>query len=211
LWHQQWYLRTPRFVWLFAFMCWKRSNPNCNGNSPDKVALRTTYIKNVKFKIIKIRTSYQQGCGVGPGVVRSRRFSGGVGFLITLGVGVRFFFRLRLRMSYWIIFYITLQNWEFLLKWYHFFWNFCWNRDLLLCTTIYIDFNSQISFSLCWGVGVGNFGQVGESESDTLPQTPQPWLSVYRILSLHLKHKLGHTKPSTGPHAAPGLDIVGKE
>jgi len=31
-------------------------NPNWNGNRRDKVALRTTCIKNVKFKIIKTRT-----------------------------------------------------------------------------------------------------------------------------------------------------------
>jgi len=37
----------------------KSSNPNCNGNRRDKVALRTTRIKNVKFKIIKIRTGCQ--------------------------------------------------------------------------------------------------------------------------------------------------------
>ena len=40
-------------------MHWKRSNPNCNGNRLDKVALRTTCIKIVEFKIIKIRTGYQ--------------------------------------------------------------------------------------------------------------------------------------------------------
>ena len=62
-----------------------------------------------------------------------------------------------LRMSNCIIFYITLLNWEFLLKWYNFFWNFCWNRGLLLCTTISIDFNSQISFPY-----------VKESESEIL-------------------------------------------
>jgi len=33
-----------------------------------------------------------------------------------------------LQMSYWIIFYTELLNGEFLLKWYNFFWNFCWNR-----------------------------------------------------------------------------------
>ena len=33
--------------------------PNCNGNRRDKVALRTTCIKNVKFKIIKTRTGCQ--------------------------------------------------------------------------------------------------------------------------------------------------------
>jgi len=45
-----------------------------------------------------------QGCGVGAGVVRSRRFLGGVegGFLTTLGVKVGFFFRFR--MISWIIF-----------------------------------------------------------------------------------------------------------
>jgi len=52
----------------------------------------------------------------GYGVVRSRRFLGGVGGgfpTTTLGVG----FFVRLRMSNWIIFYITLLSWEFLLKW----------------------------------------------------------------------------------------------
>jgi len=44
-------------------------------------------------------------------------------------------------------FYITLFNWQFLLKWHNFIWNTCWNRDFLLCTTISIDFNSQISFT----------------------------------------------------------------
>jgi len=37
----------------------KRSNPNCNGNRRDKVALRTTCIKTVKSKSIKIRKSCQ--------------------------------------------------------------------------------------------------------------------------------------------------------
>jgi len=37
----------------------KRWNPNCNGNRRDKVALKTTCIKNIKFKIIKIRTGSQ--------------------------------------------------------------------------------------------------------------------------------------------------------
>jgi len=38
---------------------WKRSNPNCNGNRRDEVVQRTTCIKNVKFKIVKIRTGCQ--------------------------------------------------------------------------------------------------------------------------------------------------------
>jgi len=40
-------------------MHWKRSNPNCNGGRLDKVELRTTCIKNVEFKIIKIRNGCQ--------------------------------------------------------------------------------------------------------------------------------------------------------
>jgi len=36
-------------------------------------------------------------------------------------------------------FYITLLSWEFLLKWYNFFWYYYWNREFLLCTTISID------------------------------------------------------------------------
>jgi len=54
------------------------------------------------------------------GVVRNRRFLGGVGvgFLTTLRV-VGFF--VRLRKSSWIIFHHTLLNWEFLLKLYNFY------------------------------------------------------------------------------------------
>jgi len=37
----------------------KRWNPNSNGNRRDKVAMKITCIKNVKFKIIKIRTACQ--------------------------------------------------------------------------------------------------------------------------------------------------------
>jgi len=40
-------------------MYWRRSNPHCNGSRRDKVALRTTRNKNVKFKIIDIWTSCQ--------------------------------------------------------------------------------------------------------------------------------------------------------
>jgi len=37
--------------------------------------------------------------------------------------------------------------------------------DVLLCTTISIDFKSQISFPLCYGVG--NFGKAGNFTSDS--------------------------------------------
>jgi len=42
---------------------WKRSNHNSNGSRHDKMALRTTCIKNVEIKVIKIRTGCQcVGC-----------------------------------------------------------------------------------------------------------------------------------------------------
>jgi len=65
--------------------------------------------------------------------------------------------------------YITLLSWAFLFKCYNFCWNLYWNREVLLCTTISIDsellqiVHSQTSFTLCYGVGVGdglgNFGK----------------------------------------------------
>ena len=72
---------------------------------------------------------------------RSRRFLGAVGFLATLGVGVGFLSDSGCPIG--SFFYITLLNWEFLLKWYNFFWNFCWIRAFLLCTTISIDFKTN--------------------------------------------------------------------
>jgi len=60
----------------------------------------------------------------------------------------RIFFRLRFWMYNWIIFYNKQLNWEFLLKRYNFFKTFV-ETDFLLCTTISIDFNSEISFPLC--------------------------------------------------------------
>jgi len=44
---------------------------------------------------------------------------------------------------------IILLNWEFLLKQDKLFWNFCCNRNFLLCTTVSSEFNSQISFPSC--------------------------------------------------------------
>ena len=99
-------------------------------------------------------------------------FLGGVRvrFLTTLGVGVWFFCPTPSADAQLDHFYITLLNWEFWLKWYNFFWKFCWIRGFLLCTTISIDFNSQISFSLCQGLGVGNFGKVGVLYFTSTPQ-----------------------------------------
>ena len=69
--------------------------------------------------------------------VRRQAASSGVVYLERLSIDLK------------IIFYITLLNWEFLLKWCNLFWSFCWNRDSLLCTTISIDIYSQISFPSC--------------------------------------------------------------
>jgi len=112
-------------------------------------------------------------------------------------------FFVRLRMSSWIIFYITLLNWKFLLKWCNFFWNFCCNRDFLLCTTISIDF-WQLNFipfvlksrSRKFGkLGVGNFGKseseiLERSELDTIPPTPQPWLYTRQTYQLAIDFTL---------------------
>jgi len=63
----------------------------------------------------------------------------------------------------WIIFYITLLNWEFLLKWYNFFWTFfrsiCFfavHHDFHLFSAKFHILNVKKSES-----GVGNFGKVG--------------------------------------------------
>jgi len=76
------------------------------------------------------------------GVESSRRFLGGVGvtFLITPVLGVGFFCLTstpEVQLDHFI--YITLLSWEALLKWYNFFWNFCWNREFFLRTKISTD------------------------------------------------------------------------
>jgi len=81
------------------------------------------------------------------------------------------FFRLRLWMFNWIIFYITLLNWEFLLKWYNFFWNCCWNRFLAvhhdlhwLLQPKFIPYMLRSRSRKFWKVGVEYF----TSDSATL-------------------------------------------
>ena len=51
--HWMTYFDLSKLNLAFKVIYWKRSNPNCNGNRRDKVALRTT---SIIFKIIKIRT-----------------------------------------------------------------------------------------------------------------------------------------------------------
>jgi len=103
--------------------------------------------------------TFKQWCK--PGLrSRSRKESevlGGVGveFLSTLGVWVGYFVRLDSGSPIESFFTSHSQ-----------ICNSCWNgaicfetfveTNFLLCTTISIDFNSQISFPLSWGVGVGS-------------------------------------------------------
>ena len=123
---------------------------------------------------------------------------GAVGILKTLGVG--FFIRLRLRMSSWIIFYITLLNWEFLLKWYNFFWTFaeteiscCPPRFPLILIVKVHSLYAKESES-----GVGNFGKVGVGNLGSrsrksrswsrifLPPIPQPWTQQWTAKWLYI-------------------------
>jgi len=46
-------------LFYLKIMYWKHSNPRCNGNRRDQVALKTNSIKILKFRIIKIRTGCQ--------------------------------------------------------------------------------------------------------------------------------------------------------
>jgi len=82
---------------------------------------------------------------------------------------------------------IIFTSQEFLLKWYNFLGNFCWNRDFLLCTTISTECELLQN---CWHPNFIHFmlrsrkfwkGPSRESEIlerselDILPPTPQPW------------------------------------
>ena len=72
-----------------------------------------------------------------------------------------FFVRLQLRGSDWIIFYITLLNWEFLLKWYNFFLKLLLKQRLLAVHHDFHWFLQPNFIPWCLGVEVGNFGKVG--------------------------------------------------
>ena len=108
-------------------------------------------------------STLNQGCGVGAGV----------GFLTTLRAGVKFFVRVRLRMSNWIIFYITLLHSEFLLKWYNFFWNFCWNRASCYAPRFPLILTAKFH-SLYVIESESEILERSELESDILRPTPQP-------------------------------------
>ena len=142
------------------------------------------------------------GVGAGVGVVRSRSFLGGVGFLTTWESD--FFVRLWLRMSNWVIFYITHLIWEFLFKWYNFFWNFvetevscCAPRFPLILTA---KFHSLYVKESEPGVGVGNkkrsrsqkFWNVGvryfTSDSTTLVEQSHAE-NTYFMIKKHFIHK----------------------
>ena len=136
-------------------MTLKLDKPNfmsliCKNPFKNLLSLHVSYIS--LFKLLRIFHVFRKIVPCQP-VLRSwsRKESEVIGWSQipdNTGRRSRIFCRLQLQMSNWIIFNITLLNWEFLLKWYNFFWNFCWNRDFLLCTTISIHFNSDISFPL---------------------------------------------------------------
>ena len=98
----------------------------------------------------------EQGCGAGVG-----------GFWVESESD----FFLRHRKCNWIIFYIGLLNWDFLLKLYSFFWNFCWNRDS--CCAPRLPLILTVKFNSLY---------VKVSELDILPATPWPciWASPFK-------------------------------
>jgi len=123
-------------------MYWKRSNPNCNGNSRDKLALRATCNKNVKFKVIKIRTgcqcvSYLYYCGnlnwLAQNLWLGRMLPAGRG-LDMAGLKLCGCFR-QLKLLFRIIFNIFLAV-------NHCYWKSCWH---CLCIIIpYLSFLAQL-------------------------------------------------------------------
>ena len=67
-------------------------------------------------------------------------------------------------------------SWKFLLKWYNFFWNFCWIRHFL--PRFPLTLTAKFHFLNLKGSEVGNFGKL---ESDILPPTPEACSQVTLI------------------------------
>jgi len=112
---------------------------------------------------LQSRYAANQCCGVGAGVVRSRTFLEEVGFLTTLGVGVGFFVRLRLRMSNWIIFtsHSKIRSYS-------------WNGTISLETFVETMISTAKLHSLYVKKLETEILESWKSESDILPPTPQP-------------------------------------
>jgi len=130
--------------------------------------------------ISNIFTACQQGCGV----ARTWRFLGGVGFLRTLGVGVRFFVWLLNHFSHH-----TLKLGK--LKWYNFFETFIETENSCCVPQFPLIATKLLTAKLhsCYGVRVENqcwkFRKVGAEsetlerlESDILHPTLQPCMPV---------------------------------
>jgi len=76
-------------------------------------------------------------------------------------------------------FCITLLSWEFLLNRYNFLWNFCWNREFLLCTTISTELVATKFLAAKLHSLYPEESEILERsdlESAILPLTPQPWM-----------------------------------
>ena len=115
-----------------------------------------------------------------------------------------FFVRLRLWKSNWIFFYFTLLSWEFLLKWYNFFWNFYWNREFLLCTTVSIDWWSlqncwQPSFHSRYVVESEIFGKGGAGVEHSTSRPRKPGNNDF-IANNNIQLTLGENHPQGTAH-----------
>ena len=93
--------------------------------------------------------------------LRSRRFLGGVGFFI------------RLRLFNWIMFYITLLSREFQLIWQ--FLKLFLKQNIL---AVYHDFHCVLVATKLLTAKLHSFYVKG-AESEILPPTPQPWLTLH--------------------------------
>ena len=121
----------------------------------------------------------------------SQKFLGGagVGFLITLRVG---FCCLTPEVHLDPFFYITLLSWEFLLKWYNFFWNF-WHHNFhwlliatkLLTTKVNFVYVKESESEIFWKDRVIHF----TTDSVTLFKTQQNYF-VWIALLVLAKHIL---------------------
>jgi len=112
-------------------------------SNPDEVLVKCNFslfwIKNPSL-VTYIRTLMHISSGL-----RSRRFLGGVGILRTQNTSSRsrIFYLAptpEVQLNHFLyrtpkLGILTRCLW----KWKTFFWNFYWNREFLLCTTIYVD------------------------------------------------------------------------
>jgi len=120
--------------------------------------LENTATFSLKWRLKDFAWNLVPGC---------RKFLAGIGirFLTTLRVGVGFF--VRLRMSSWIMFYITRLNWEGLLKWYNFFETFV-EAEISCCVPRFPLLLTAKFHSLCVKESESEISERLKSESEIL-------------------------------------------